>query len=65
MLRRRKKKLKEEDAFGGFDEEEDQKYIEKAEKKWLKKRGLDPHAASKKVKSKDSGKAMRRVRNEI
>ena len=45
----------EEDVFGGFDEEEDQKYIEKAEKKWLKKRGLDPHAASKKVKSKDSG----------
>lgn len=45
-----------EDVFGGFDEEEDQKYIANAEKKWLKKRGLDPHAASKKTKSKDAKK---------
>jgi ribosomal RNA methyltransferase Nop2 len=42
---------KAEDVFGGFDDDEDQKYIEKAEKKWLKKRGLDPHAASRKEKS--------------
>lgn len=43
----------QEDVFGGFDDEEDATYIANAEKKWLKKRGLDPHTASSKTKSKD------------
>jgi ribosomal RNA methyltransferase Nop2 len=43
-----------EDVFGGFNEEEDEKYIANAEKKWLKKRGLDPHAASRKGKKEDA-----------
>ncbi|KIW18081.1 ribosomal RNA small subunit methyltransferase B [Exophiala spinifera] len=41
-----------DDGFGGFDEEEDQKYIAQAEKKWLKARGLDPKAADRKSQSK-------------
>jgi ribosomal RNA methyltransferase Nop2 len=36
------------DDFGGFDDEEDKKIIEKAEKKWLKARGLDPKVADRK-----------------
>jgi 25S rRNA (cytosine2870-C5)-methyltransferase len=47
--------VEQEDVFGGFDDEEDAKYIANAEKKWLKKRGLDPHStASKKTKNKDA-----------
>ena len=41
-----------EDSFGGFDEEQDKEYIKKAEKKWLKARGLDPRAADAEAKSK-------------
>ncbi|KAK4501876.1 hypothetical protein PRZ48_007685 [Zasmidium cellare] len=42
----------EEDEFGGFDDEEDQKYIERSMKKQLKKKGIDPKATkSKAVKS--------------
>jgi 25S rRNA (cytosine2870-C5)-methyltransferase len=47
----------EEDEFGGFDSAEDEKYLASAEKKWLRKRGLDPRAAEKKKqrqKSKES-----------
>ncbi|EXJ93935.1 hypothetical protein A1O1_02328 [Capronia coronata CBS 617.96] len=36
------------DDFGGFDEEEDKEIIERAEKKWLKARGLDPRVADRK-----------------
>jgi 25S rRNA (cytosine2870-C5)-methyltransferase len=36
------------DDFGGFNDEEDQELIEKAEKKWLKSRGLDPRVADRK-----------------
>jgi ribosomal RNA methyltransferase Nop2 len=42
---------KDEDAkddFGGFDSAEDDKYLAKAEKKWLKKRGLDPRVVERK-----------------
>jgi ribosomal RNA methyltransferase Nop2 len=42
----------QEDEFGGFDSAEDEKYLANAEKKWLKKRGLDPRQAGKKSKSK-------------
>lgn len=41
-----------EDHFGGFDEDQDKEYIKKAEKKWLKARGLDPRAADAEAKSK-------------
>ncbi|KAF2171054.1 hypothetical protein M409DRAFT_19027 [Zasmidium cellare ATCC 36951] len=42
----------EEEEFGGFDEEEDQKYIERSLKKQLKKKGIDPKATkAKAVKS--------------
>lgn len=38
-------------AFGGFNSDEDKAYIAKAERKWLKARGLDPAAASKASKA--------------
>ena len=34
--------------FGGFNDEEDRTLMEKAEKKWLKSRGLDPRVADRK-----------------
>ncbi|KAJ9616919.1 rRNA (cytosine-C5-)-methyltransferase nop2 [Cladophialophora chaetospira] len=37
-----------DDDFGGFNVEEDNDLIQKAEKKWLKARGLDPRAADRK-----------------
>ncbi|KAH6669892.1 putative ribosomal RNA methyltransferase Nop2 [Halenospora varia] len=44
-----------EDAFGGWDEEEDEVYIERAKRSVLRKKGIDPKAsrgdASKKEKS--------------
>ena len=40
------------DEFGGFDSEEDQKIISKSEKKWLRKRGLNPKVADHKAKGK-------------
>jgi len=46
----------EDDNFGGFDDKEDQEIIEKAEKKWLKARGLDPKAAEKKAERKEKMK---------
>lgn len=42
----------EEDNFGGFDSAEDEKYLANAEKKWLKKRGLDPRLAERKLQDK-------------
>ena len=46
----------EEDEFGGFDDAEDDKYLANAEKKWLKKRGLDPKSAEKSPKNKARSK---------
>jgi 25S rRNA (cytosine2870-C5)-methyltransferase len=45
------------DGFGGFDDEEDEQYIKRAKKNALRRKGLDPKAASKingktKVKSR-------------
>lgn len=45
-----------EDEFGGFDSAEDEKYLANAEKKWLKKRGLDPRVAERKSKEKSKDK---------
>lgn len=49
-----------EDEFGGFDDEEDKVYIEKAKKKSLKRKGVDPRAVksngtTKKTEKKDAG----------
>lgn len=37
------------DDFGGFDEEEDKEYLARAERKWLRKKGLDPRIAGRKA----------------
>ncbi|KAK5949635.1 rRNA (cytosine-C5-)-methyltransferase nop2 [Knufia fluminis] len=50
------------DEFGGFDSEEDKTYIERAEKKWLKSKGLDPAAADK---SKSKSKAKSKTEAEV
>lgn len=34
----------EEDGFGGFDEEEDEQYMERAKKSMLRRKGVDPKA---------------------
>ncbi|KAI1388376.1 NOL1/NOP2/sun family putative RNA met [Hypoxylon trugodes] len=39
--------LREKDDFGGFDEEEDEKYIERAKKNAMRRRGLDPKTLDK------------------
>lgn len=36
-----------EDDFGGFDSGEDQKYMASAQRKWLKKKGMNPSLASR------------------
>jgi ribosomal RNA methyltransferase Nop2 len=38
----------EESDFGGFDEEEDQKYIERAQAKTMRRKGKDPKAVAPK-----------------
>lgn len=40
-----------QDDFGGFDDEQDQEIIRKAEQKWLKARGLDPKTATSEHKN--------------
>lgn len=40
----------EDDGFGGFDDEEDEKYIEKGKRNAMRRRGLDPKALSKSKK---------------
>lgn len=41
----------EQDDFGGFDDEQDQEIIRKAEQKWLKARWLDPKSAKSEHKN--------------
>ncbi|KIW80379.1 ribosomal RNA small subunit methyltransferase B [Fonsecaea pedrosoi CBS 271.37] len=41
------------DDFGGFNDDEDRELIERAEKKWLKARGLDPRVADRKKQGED------------
>ncbi|KAM0276713.1 hypothetical protein ACHAQH_006481 [Verticillium albo-atrum] len=36
-----------DDAFGGFDDEEDEGYMQKAKRNAMRRRGLDPHALDK------------------
>lgn len=40
----------EDDDFGGFDNDEDEKYIEKGKRNAMRKRGLDPKALNKNKK---------------
>ena len=37
----------EKDDFGGFDDDEDEKYIERAKRNAMRRRGLDPRALKK------------------
>nr|POE78441.1 25s rrna (cytosine(2870)-c(5))-methyltransferase [Quercus suber] len=39
----------EEDAFGGFDDEEDEKLIERSLKKQMRRKGIDPKASKSKA----------------
>ena len=45
----------QESDFGGFDEEEDQKYIEKAQAKSMRKKGKDPRAIVPKAEKSTNG----------
>ena len=42
------------DDFGGFNDEEDEELMAKAEKKWLKSRGIDPRVADRRKAKQDS-----------
>ncbi|APA05592.1 hypothetical protein SS1G_02092 [Sclerotinia sclerotiorum 1980 UF-70] len=46
------RETEEEDAFGGWDENEDEEYIEKARKNTLKRKGIDPKADKSKSDTK-------------
>ncbi|KAI1506269.1 NOL1/NOP2/sun family-domain-containing protein [Biscogniauxia marginata] len=48
-------KAVENDDFGGFDDEEDEKYMERAKRSAMRKRGLDPKALEK-PKAQQGGK---------
>lgn len=45
----------EEEAFAGFDEEEDAKYMEKEKKKAMRKKGINPKVLNKPRKDKVNG----------
>ena len=45
---------KEEQAFGGFDDSEDEKYMEKARRNRLRRKGMDPKAVNGKKKDADN-----------
>ena len=49
----------DEDGFGGWDDEEDDAYVERARRKQMKKRGIDPRAA--KWKSGTNGGSSEKV----
>ncbi|EFW98725.1 nucleolar RNA methyltransferase [Grosmannia clavigera kw1407] len=44
--------------FGGFDDDEDAKYMERARKNAMRRRGLDPHMLHRKPASKDEDKTV-------
>ncbi|KAI1489823.1 NOL1/NOP2/sun family-domain-containing protein [Biscogniauxia mediterranea] len=52
------KAVAEQDAFGDFDDEEDEKYMERAKRSAMRKRGLDPKALEK-PKVQEDGKAQK------
>jgi ribosomal RNA methyltransferase Nop2 len=47
----------EEAEFGGWDEDEDQAYIEKAKKRNLKRKGLNPKSDKSAAAGKANGKS--------
>ncbi|EXJ60403.1 hypothetical protein A1O7_04555 [Cladophialophora yegresii CBS 114405] len=53
------------DDFGGFDDEEDKAHIEKAEKKWLKSRGIDPRVADRKKAEQGHGNRKKGKSNDV
>jgi ribosomal RNA methyltransferase Nop2 len=42
----------EEDDFGGFDDEEDREYIERAKRSMMRRKGIDPRARKDAAKKK-------------
>ncbi|EJT80064.1 nucleolar protein NOP2 [Gaeumannomyces tritici R3-111a-1] len=42
----------QDDEFGGFDDDEDEKYMERAKRNAMRRRGIDPHALNKPKKEK-------------
>ena len=47
----------EEPAFGGFDDSEDEKYMEKARRNHLRRKGIDPKAVNGKKKNEEKEEA--------
>lgn len=45
-----------DDAFGGFDDEEDEQYIQRALKKQMRRKGIDPKATKSKAVKSISGR---------
>ena len=46
--------VERQDDFGGFDEEEDAKYMENAERRRLRRKGLDPRTAQVRLEQRSS-----------
>ena len=46
----------EEETFGGFDDDEDEKYIERAKRSRLRRRGIDPKARRGVIEGNDGAK---------
>lgn len=46
-----------DDGFGDFDDDEDSKYMDRARKNAMRRRGLDPHMLDRKPAAKKAGKA--------
>lgn len=44
---KKQKKKKKTDGFGGFDEDEDKDYMERAKKNAMRRRGFNPRASGK------------------
>jgi ribosomal RNA methyltransferase Nop2 len=55
----------EESDFGGFDEEEDQKYIERAQAKTMRRKGKDPKAIVPKGEKGANGSTKPTPKNEL
>jgi 25S rRNA (cytosine2870-C5)-methyltransferase len=49
-----------EDNFGGWDEEEDEAYMEKARRAMLKRKGIDPKAHIGDMSKKTNGKEKKK-----
>jgi ribosomal RNA methyltransferase Nop2 len=47
----------EDDGFGGFDEEEDRKYMDKANRNAMRRRGFDPRSKKKQANGKNASRS--------